>query len=68
VAGEHQTALESYLASVGDSAKSRADPAIAGAALPGRQGEAGISAGLAEAYGLLNEAVFRYGVLTTALA
>jgi hypothetical protein len=65
VAVEHRTALEAYLVSLGGSAGGRADPANAGAAVPGRQGAPGTSAALAEAFGVLNEAAFRYSVLTT---
>jgi hypothetical protein len=65
VAGAHRTALEAYLASLGGSAGGLADPAAAGAAVPGRWGEPGTSAALAEAFGVLNAAAFRYGVLTT---
>jgi hypothetical protein len=64
MAGEHRTALEAYLASIGGSAGSRADPA-AGIAAVGPAGRVGTSSALAEAYGRLNEAAFRYGLLTT---
>jgi hypothetical protein len=66
VAGEHRTALDRYLATLDDGvAGGRADQAVDSASVPGRQGDPGPSAALAEAYGGLNEAAFRYGVLTT---
>ena len=63
-AGEHGTALETYLASIGGSAVGRADSAAASAAVPSRAGS-DTSTALAEAYGVLNVAAFRYGALTT---
>ena len=65
MAGEHRTALDAYLTSTGGTAGGRAGPAAGSAAVPGRQGEPGTSAALTEAYGMLNGAAFRYGVLTT---
>jgi len=65
VAAEHLIALEAYLASLDDGAGGRAGTAAASAAVPGRQGGARTTAALAEAYGLLNQAAFRYAVLTT---
>jgi hypothetical protein len=59
VAGEHRTALDAYLSSTGG-----AGTAIGTTAVFGQQGTSPAAA-LAEVYGALNAAAFRYGVLTT---
>jgi hypothetical protein len=66
LAGEHRTALEAYVASIGGGA-GRTGSAAGSTAVPGRQGKPGTSsaAALAGAYAALNDAAIRYGVLTT---